>query len=155
MPKSNKLLTGAAVLIASVFLGYAFNNYLFDSRVVCTAKISELKFPRKDGGVAVVKGFIDLDMKNETAHFFFQSPTGDYVNRMLQFDASYALNGEASSLVVEKKTISKSEYGNLGEEYHIFDAGTRHLMNMTPVTEHVTQVNFGPLIFFCENNENI
>ncbi|MBP4048390.1 hypothetical protein J9978_02605 [Chromobacterium violaceum] len=155
MQKSNKLLMYPIIFLSFVFLGYAANNYLFDSGVVCTAKISEMKFPRKNGAEAIVNGFIDLDMKNGTSHFFFQSGTGDFVNRILQFSPSYAMNGKAVSMVVEKKNISKSECGGLADEYHLFDIGTKHLMNFIPVTDHVTQVNFGPLSFFCENEERL
>ncbi|MBP4052067.1 hypothetical protein J9978_21570 [Chromobacterium violaceum] len=155
MQKSNKLLIASISFLSFIFVGYAANNYLFDSSVVCTAKISEMKFPRKNGMEAMVSGFIDLDMKNGTAHFFFQSGTGDFVNRILQFSPSYAMNGEAVSLVIERKNISKSEYGGLADEYHLFDVGTKHLMNFIPVTNHVTQVNFGPLSFFCENEERL
>lgn len=155
MQKSNKFLICLVFFLFFSYIGYSYNNYFFDSRVVCTAKISELKFPRKDGTMVTINGFVDLDMKNETVYFFFQSPTGDFVNRMLHFTTSYAVNGEVKSAVIDKKIISRSEYGNLGDEYHLYDVGTKHLLNMIPITDNVTQVSFGPLSFFCENEERI
>ncbi|AXT47376.1 MULTISPECIES: hypothetical protein [Chromobacterium] len=153
MQKQNRFLIALGLFLVALYLGYASRNYIMDSRTICTARISELRFPRHSGEVATTSGFIDLDMKNETIHFFLHSPTGDYINRLLQFKTSYGWNGEANAVTIVKKTKSPSEYGSLASEYHIFDIGTRHLINMVPVTNHVTQVNFDSISFFCENQE--
>ena len=155
MQKRNHLLKIWLLLLLSAYAGYASNNYIFDTNILCTARISELSFPKKDGTPAHVSGFIDLDMRNETIHFFLQSKTGDFINRVLQFESSHGVNGEIASAVITQKTISRSEYGTLGDEYHLFEVGTKHFVNLLPITKHVTQVNFGPINFFCENQERL
>ena len=148
LQKQNRVLIVLGLFLLTLYLGYAGHNYIMDSRTLCTARISELRFPRHSGEIATTSGFIDLDMKNETIHFFLH-----YINRLLQFNTSYGWNGEANAVTIVKKTKSPSEYGSLASEYHIFDIGTRHLINMVPVTRHVTQVNFDSISFFCETQE--